>query len=126
MESINVLRDSIETSVHLKLFKSLEEASYAHTFKSKLKNVPLSVFKNVDNFDPARFSANSYPANNSPRKGNDLKSVHHTIKQIQNDEEIPPIWLYKKGSKYTLLDGAHRLVAHYKQNMKTIRAYVIS
>jgi hypothetical protein len=123
---MEVLRDSVETSVHLKLFKTLEEASYAHIFKSKLQEISMEKVHNFENFNSARFRLQPYPADDSPRKGNDTKSIAFTVRKILNDDYVDPIWLYKKGSKYTLLDGAHRLVAHYKQNMKTIQAYVIS
>lgn len=122
---MDVLRDSVETSINLKLFKTVEEASYAHIFNSKLHNISMEKAKDFENFNPARFSLQPYPKNNSPRKGNDTKAITFTVKKILNGERVEPIWLFKKGSKYTLLDGAHRLVAHYKQNMKTIEAYVI-
>ena len=122
---MQVLRDSVETSVNLKLFNSLEEASYAHIFKSKLQEISMEKAQDFENFNPARFRLQPYPVGDSPRKGNDTKSIIFTVRKIRNGEYIDPIWLYKKGKTYTLLDGAHRLVAHYKQNMKTIEAYVI-
>jgi len=36
MDYIQVLRDSIETSVSMKLFKTKEEATIKHIFNSKL------------------------------------------------------------------------------------------
>ena len=54
MNYIQVIKDSVETSVSMKIFKNLEESSFAHIFKSKLTKIPLSKFKNVDNFNPER------------------------------------------------------------------------
>ena len=51
---INFLQDSIDTSVDMKIFKNREDASVAHIFKSMLVKLPLSMFTDVDNFDPNR------------------------------------------------------------------------
>jgi len=75
MDYISILQDSIDTSVSMKLFKNREDASTAHIFKSKLVKIPLSVFKNVDNFDPIRLqesAVKAYHINNRPRGNNDI------------------------------------------------------
>ena len=54
MDYIQVLRDSIETSLSMKLYKSKEEATMKHIFNSKLISFPLSKCKNLDNFNPER------------------------------------------------------------------------
>jgi hypothetical protein len=54
MDYIQVLRDSIETDVSMKLFKSKEEATMKHIFNSKLISFPLSKCKNLNNFNPER------------------------------------------------------------------------
>lgn len=124
---INFLQDSIDTSVDMKLFKNREDASIAHIFNSKLVKLPLSTFKNVSNFDANRLqisAVNAYPINNRPRGINDINSVKYYQKQIQQKLDIPPIWLIKQ-NKYTLLDGAHRIVASYIENKQYINAYVL-
>ena len=51
---IDFLKDSIITSVSMKIFKNIEDASVAHIFKSMLVKLPLSLFTDVDNFNPDR------------------------------------------------------------------------
>ena len=50
MDYIDVLQDSIDTSINMKLFKTRKDSTMAHVFKSKLVQFSLSKFKNVDNF----------------------------------------------------------------------------
>jgi len=128
MDYIAVLQDSIDTSISMKIFKSREESSVAHIFKSKLVKLPIALFKNqnVENFESIRLqnsAIKAYPLNNRPRGNHDINSVKFYQKQIQSNKEIQPIWLIKK-DKYILLDGAHRIVASYIEN-KSINAYVI-
>ena len=43
---INVVKDSILTSITMKIFKNKEDAAIVHIFKSKLVKIPLSIFQN--------------------------------------------------------------------------------
>jgi hypothetical protein len=125
---INFLKDSIITSVSMKIFKNIEDASVAHIFKSMLVKLPLSMFTDVDNFDPNRLkkkAINAYPINDRPRCDSDITCVKYYQKQIQQKKEISPIWLIQINKKYILLDGAHRIVASYILGKKNINAYVI-
>ena len=125
---INFLQDSIDTSVDMKIFKNREDASVAHIFKSTLLKLPLSMFTDVDNFDPNRLkkkAINAYPINDRPRCNSDITCVKYYQKQLQQKKEISPIWLIQVNNKYTLLDGAHRIVASYILGEKNINAYVI-
>ena len=125
---VNLLQDSIDTSVDMKIFKNREDASMAHIFKSKLVKIPLSTFKNVDNFDPIRLqesAVKSYPINNRPRGNSDINSVKYYQKKIQQKTDITPIWMIQKNNKYILLDGAHRVVASYIEDKHYINAYII-
>ena len=75
MDYVNILQDSIDTSISMKLFNNRTNASYAHMFKSKLVKLPLSIFKNVDNFDAERLqksAVKAYPLNNRPRGNKDI------------------------------------------------------
>ena len=54
MDYVSILQDSIDTSVSIKIFKNREESSIAHIFKSKLVKLKMSIFNNVDNFNPDR------------------------------------------------------------------------
>ena len=48
MDIMKVLRDSIETSILLKLFTNKEESTMKHIFNSKLVKFPLSKCKNLE------------------------------------------------------------------------------
>ena len=126
---VNILQHSIDTSVSMKIFKNRENASMAHIFKSKLVKIPLSTFKNVDNFDSNRLqesAVKAYPIKDRPRGDKDISSVKYFQKKIQQKTDITPIWIIKKNNKYILLDGAHRIVASYIENKKYITAYLIN
>ena len=125
---MDYVKDSVLTSINLQLFKNIEQASIAHIFKSKLIKIPLTMFNNVENFNPNRLQTSvikAYPINDRPRGDDDIKSVKFYQKQIQQDISIQPIWLIQKNKQYILLDGAHRIVASFIEKEKYIHAYVI-
>jgi hypothetical protein len=122
--------DSIDTSVDMKLFKNREEAAYSHIFNSKVVKIPLNTFKNdnVINFDSVRLqnsAVKAYPLNDRPRGKEDIISVKYYQKQIQQKKEITPVWMIQKNKKYILLDGAHRIVASYIEDIP-VYAYIIN
>jgi len=128
MDYISVINASIGTSLLLKIFKNKEEAVNTHIFNSKLVKIPLSIFKNVENFNPDRLqksAVKAYPLNNRPRGKDDISSVKYYQKIIQQKKDVTPIWMIQKNKKYILLDGAHRIVASYIENKKKINAYII-
>jgi len=130
MDFIFIIRDSVETSISMKIFKNKEDASFAHIYNSKLVKLPLTIFNNsnVDNFDSDRLqksAVKAYPLNNRPRGNKDISSVKYYQKQIQQKKEITPIWMIQKNKKYILLDGAHRIVASYIEDIP-IYAYIIN
>lgn len=126
MDYKGIIKDSIETSLKLKLFKNKKEAAYSHIFKSKLKKLSMNIIKKgIHNFNPERLkktAKEAYPKENRPRGNKDLSSINY-YKRIKN---IPPIWILKKNKEYYLLDGAHRIVASYIKNNKYINAYIIN
>ena len=122
--------DSIDTSIYMKIFKNREEAAYSHIFNSKVVKIPLNTFKNdnVDNFDSVRLqksAVKAYPLTDRPRGKEDISSVKYYQKQIQQKKEITPIWMIQKNKKYILLDGAHRIVASYIEDVP-VYAYIIN
>jgi hypothetical protein len=125
MESIENIKDSVETSVNLKLFSSRKTSSYYHIFNSKIFLFPIANCAELDNFNPARLSNNPYPKENRPRGKKDLESVLYSRKIIQKEGQTEPIWIALKKGNYTLLDGAHRIVATYLEKKETIPAFVI-
>jgi hypothetical protein len=129
MDYIQVLRDSIETSLTMKLFKSKEESLNNHIFNSELILFSLSNCKNLNNFNLERLQKSAikaYPLHNRPRGDKDIKSVKYYQKLIKNNIDIQPIWIVKKNNNYILLDGAHRIVASYIENKKNIKSYIIN
>jgi len=130
MDYISELQDSIDTSINMKLFKTRKDSSLAHIFKSELVKFPLSNFKDVDNFDTIRLQKSevkAYPLNDRPRGDHDISSVKFYQKQIQQKKkDILPIWMINRNKRYTLLDGAHRIVASYIEDNQYINAYVIN
>jgi hypothetical protein len=125
MESLENIKDSVETSVNLKLFSSRKTSSYYHIFNSKIFLFPIANCADLDNFNPARLSNNPYPKENRPRGKKDLESVLYSRKIIQKEGQTEPIWIALKKGNYTLLDGAHRIVATYLEKKETIPAFVI-
>ena len=112
------------TAITLKIFKNKEDAIRA---PRKLVNLPMSIFTNVDNFNPKRLqrtAVEAYPLENRPRGG--ISSVEYHREQIRQNMDIGPIWLIIQNDEtYLLLDGAHRIVAHYIEGEQYINAYVI-
>lgn len=124
---VQSIKDSIETSVGLKLFSSLKAASYEHIFNSKYVMFSIAKCKDLDNFNPARLDSDEpYPKEDRPRGQKDLDSVVYHRKMIKKDGNAEPIWIFKKNGKYILLDGAHRIVATYLEQKQKIPAYVIN
>lgn len=122
------LRDSVEKSVAMKVFKNAKDAAHAHIFKSAPVRIPMSEFASVGNFDPARLqdsAVKAYPLDNRPRGYSDISSVKHNQKLIQNQRDLAPIWMIQKNNEYMLLDGAHRIVASYIERQQHVEAYVI-
>jgi hypothetical protein len=125
MECLQTIKDSVETSVSIKLFSSLKISSYYHIFKSKLIRLPMSQCRNLHNFNPARLSEDPYPKEDRPRGQKDLDSVLHHRRMIRQQGHTEPIWIVLKKGEYTLLDGAHRIVSTYLENKRTIPTYII-
>ena len=126
------MRDSVSTSVAIKLFKNKQDAHLAHILKSKLVEIPLSIFANnndMENFNSVRLKESAlkaYPLDDRPRGNADISSVEYHQNQIkQQNGTINPIWLLYKNNKYVLLDGAHRIIASYIEGVEFIRAYII-
>ena len=122
--------DSIDTSIDMKIFKNREEAAFSHIFNSKVVKIPLNTFKNdnVDNFDSVRLqksAVKAYPLTDRPRGNKDIISVKYYQKQIQQKKEVTPVWMIQKNKKYILLDGAHRIVASYIEDVP-VYAYIIN
>ena len=124
---VQSLVDSVTTSVNgVKLFSSLEIASYHHIFKSRYILFPIEKCRNLENFNSdIRLSDDPYPVNNRPRGNADIESVAHHIVKIKNSGYTDPIFIACKNKEYILLDGAHRIVAYYLEKREMIPAFII-
>lgn len=125
MNFLQNIKDSIETSVSIKLFYSLNIASYNHIFHSKFCEFPISKCKQLQNFNPLRLSNNPYPKEDRPRGQKDLDSLRYHRRYIRKHGHTEPIWIALKDSKYILLDGAHRIVSTYLENKISIPCYIV-
>lgn len=122
---MDALQDSVDTSVTLKLFKTKKSSMYYHIFHSRYVRFPMSELKILNNFNTNRLSSNPYPKENRPRGQADLDSVLHHRQTIRQQGDTEPIWIALKEGTYTLLDGAHRIVAAYLERKRTIPAYIV-
>ena len=125
MEPINIIQHSVDTSVDMKLFSTRKSSVYYHIFHSSYVKFPLSQLKTVDNFDIKHLSNNPYPKEDRPRGQADLDSVLHHRRIIRQQGDTEHIWIVLKKENYTLLDGAHRIIATYLEHKRTIPAYII-
>ena len=126
MDPIDIIHDSVCTSVTMKLFRTMKSSIYYHIFHNSYVMFPLSQVKILDNFDINRLSNNPYPKENRPRGQADLDSVLHHRRRIRKQGHTEPIWVLLKKGNYTLLDGAHRIVATYLENKRNIPTYIVS
>ena len=124
-----VLKDAISTSVSMQMFLDKNNAALTHVFNAKFTKFSMIKCKNkLENFDPNRLQSSAvkaYPLNNRPRGEKDISSVKYYQKQIKEKKDIPAIWIIKDKDTYTLLDGAHRIVASYIENKKYMDAYIV-
>jgi hypothetical protein len=125
MEFLQNIQDSVETSVTLKLFTSVKTSSYYHIFNSNFLMFPISQCKDLNNFNPKRLSNNPYPEGNRPRGQKNLNSIVYHRNIIRKQGQTEPIWIALKNGEYTLLDGAHRIVATYLENKEIVPAYIV-
>jgi len=86
---------------------------------------PISKCEELNNFNPDRLSNNPYPEKNRPRGQKNLNSLNYHRKIIRAQGQTEAIWIGLKNGKYTLLDGAHRIVATYLEYKETIPSYIV-
>jgi len=122
---IQSMIDSVETSVSLKLFSDLKEASYAHIFNTEYTTFLMSQCKDLENFNPIRLTDEPYPIENRPRGQKDLDSVIYFQNKIKENNVTDAIWLAYKNRQYILLDGAHRIAATNLEKKTTIPAFIV-
>jgi len=139
-EEMDALRDSIETAVTLKLYRTTKDAANAHLFKSKRIRFPLAKAWNLGNFKSARLSPVPFPVGDRPRGSKDLTSVRFHRSQIRKTGDVAPpdtrsvewvrelvdlIWIAMTRKGPVLLDGAHRLIAAYLEHKRSVPAFIV-
>ena len=117
--------DSIQTSIALGLFNTKKQAIHAHKKATRVL-FPLEYSNNfLDNFQSVRLSSIPYPTKDRQRVQADLDSVEFHRRMIRKTGTTEPIWIAQKGNLHILLDGAHRLAAAARENVKQLPAYIV-
>lgn len=126
---MDVVRDAVETAVNMGLFKTIAKATAAAVFSSYPDKLTMTQCKDMDNFNPdARLlsrATRAYPTADRPRGEKDVNCVKYWARQIRRGVQPPPIWVLKNKFGYTLLDGAHRIVAHYIAGKRVVPCIVV-
>jgi hypothetical protein len=126
MDFIQSIRDSVETSVSLKLFPSENVAARHHIFNTTYKMLSMTDCRSLENIDPIRFSSDPYPVDNRPRGQKDLDSLKYHRRMIRKHGHTEPIWIAKKGTRHIILDGVHRMAATNLENKRQIPAFILN
>ncbi len=130
MNVLQNVRDSVETMVSIGFAKNVESAALKHIYHSKLTKIPMTLFHGkIENFNPKRLQPTpikAFPIKDRPRGKRDIMSVKYHQKRIQQKKDMMPIIIVQQKSTLTLLDGAHRIVAHHIHGSKFIDAYLIN
>jgi len=116
--------DSIQTSMAIGLFNTKQQAINAHK-KAKRVLFPLEYSNFLDNFNLVRLSSVPYPTQDRQRGQADLDSVEFHRRKLRETGTTEPIWIAQKGNLHILLDGAHRLAAAARENVKQLPAYIV-
>jgi hypothetical protein len=116
--------DSIQTSMAIGLFNTKKQAISSHKKATRVL-FPLEYSNFLDNFNLVRLSSVPYPTQDRPRGQANLDSVEFHRRKLRETGTTEPIWIAQKGNLYILLDGAHRLAAAARENVKQLPAYII-
>jgi len=116
--------DSIQTSMAIGLFNTKQQAINAHK-KAKRVLFPLEYSNFLDNFNLVRLSSVPYPTQDRQRGQANLDSVEFHRRKLRETGTTEPIWIAQKGNLHILLDGAHRLAAAARENVKQLPAYIV-
>jgi len=116
--------DSIQTSMAIGLFNTKQQAINAHK-KAKRVLFPLEYSNFLYNFNLVRLSSVPYPTQDRQRGQADLDSVEFHRRKLRETGTTEPIWIAQKGNLHILLDGAHRLAAAARENVKQLPAYIV-
>jgi ParB-like chromosome segregation protein Spo0J len=87
--------------------------------------LPSNIWYTLENVNPLRLSQDPYPEGDRPRGQRDLDSVKFHRRIIRKKGNTSPIWIAKKGNRYIILDGVHRLVASNLEHKRSIPCHIV-
>lgn len=128
---IYILREALQTvkknfdTVFKGLFKNIESACQAFILNNRFTYFSLSKVHLLENLGEQRLSTEPFPPHDRPRGARDMSSVRHFREIIRRGEVMPAIWVIKKGRRYVLVDGVHRIVAALQEEFLEIPAYIV-
>lgn len=129
-DSLTVITDAVDAVLFIKLCTDVREVCYACVFKSKMIDFKMVDYtkKNIHNINIYRNGdtpEKCYPENDRPRGYEDVVSVQHHMKTLQEGNELEPIWILQINNKKYILDGFHRIAATSVEKRSSIRAYYV-
>jgi hypothetical protein len=129
-DSLTVITDAVDAVLFIQLCSDVREVCYACVFKSKMIDFKMADYnkKNIHNINIYRNSdtpEKCYPENDRPRGYEDVVSVRHHMKTLQEGHELEPIWILQINGKKYILDGFHRIAATSVEKRASIKAYYV-
>lgn len=129
-DSLTVITDAVDAVLFIQLCNDAREVCYACVFKSKMIDFKMTDYnkKNIHNINIYRNAdtpEKCYPENDRPRGYEDVVSVRHHMKTLQEGRELEPIWILQIHGKKYILDGFHRIAAVSVEKHPSIRAYYV-
>lgn len=129
-EALTVMTDAADAVLFCQLSKDIKEVCYAFVFRSKLSEFHMKDYtkQNIHNINVHRNSdtpEKCYPECDRPRGLEDVVSVRHHMKHLQEGKELEPIWILQINGKKYILDGFHRIAAISVEKKPSIRCYFV-
>lgn len=129
-ESLTVITDAIDAVLFIQLSNDMKEIAYASVFRSKLVDFKMtdynkSYIHNINVFRNLDTPEKCYPECDRPRGLEDLVSVRHHCKILQQGKELEPIWMLNIHGKRYILDGFHRIAATCCEKRPIIKCYYV-
>lgn len=85
----------------------------------------MSKLHELENLGHQRLMTSAFPTKDNPRGSKDHSSTNYFRALIKKGDELPPIWIVKKGKRLVLIDGVHRIVAGLQEGLSKIPAYIV-
>jgi hypothetical protein len=129
-DTLTVITDAVDAVLFIQLCNDAKEVCFACVFRSKLIDFKMADYtkQNIHNINVYRNLGTPeacYPECDRPRGYEDVVSVKHHMKHLQEGRELEPIWIMNINSKKYILDGFHRIAAISCEKRPTIKAYYV-